>query len=163
MSEDTHKKAEALISTALVEGISETDRAWLDAHLEECVECASYAASVNRAVAALGSVTVSIRPELVEATRLRMRIRAQQLREERSRIRALWISCALSWILGAATAPLLWRGFEWAGRHLALPDLVWQAAFVLWWFVPAAIVGGALVWWRAGTPGENGIERFLPL
>lgn len=161
MSEETHKKAEALIAAAHVEGISETDRAWLDAHLENCPPCAARSDSLARAVGALRLQTVSVSPAVVEATRLRMRIRAQQLREERSRMRALWISCALSWILGAASAPLLWRGFEWAGRYLDMPNIVWQAAFVMWWFVPAALVGGVIVWWRARASGENEMERIL--
>ena len=163
MNEDVHKKAEGLIAAARVEGISPAEREWLDAHLASCARCAAFAESLSRAVNALRSVSVSPRPELVEATRLRVRLRARELREERFRMRALWISCALSWILGAASAPLLWRGFEWAGRRLDLPNLVWQAAFALWWFVAAAIVGGAFVWWRTHASDECGFDTTLPL
>ena len=162
MNEDLHKKAESLLAAARVEGISEADRGWLEAHLESCAACAARRESLRRTVDGLRSVAVTLRPELLAATRLRVQARALQLREERARMRALWISCALSWVLGAASAPLLWRVFGWAGRSLAVPDLIWQAAFILWWLVPAAVVGGVIVWWRARESGERGLETNLP-
>jgi hypothetical protein len=162
MSEDIHKKAERLIAAARVEGISDAERAWLSSHLESCGRCSAYAETLKRAVEALRSIAVFPRPALLETTRWRIEMRARELREERSRMRALWIACGASWVLGALTAPLLWQGFAWAGRHLALPDLVWQAAFVLWWLVPAAVTGGALAWWSTRGAGERGLGMNLP-
>jgi anti-sigma factor RsiW len=162
MNEDIHKKAEGLITTARVEGLSDSDREWLSSHLEECAICAGRAENLVKMLVALRSIPITLDPAVVEATRRRVRMRARDLREDRSRMRALWVSCSLSWVLGIVTAPLLWQGFKWTGRHLALPDLAWQAAFLLWWLVPAAIVSGALAWWFARASGEAGDEIRVP-
>jgi hypothetical protein len=57
------------------------------------------------------------------------------------------------------SAPLLWWGFQWVGRHMALPDLAWQTAFVLWWVMPAAAAAAVLAGLRARVARENGIEE----
>lgn len=146
MSEDVHGRAERLIAAAPVEGISDDERAWLEAHLEGCRRCTERATSVERAVAALRSVSISASPALVNLTRQRVRLRAQELRDQEMRTRALWISCALSWVFGALTAPLLWQGLEWVGQRVALPESLWWVALVFWWTVPAVAVAAALTW-----------------
>jgi len=159
MSEDVHKTAEHLLAGLKVEGISSAERKWLEAHLGSCARCAEYAAAVERAVASVRSVSIPPNPTLVRATQFRVRLRAQELREQESRMRGLWISCAFSWVLGALSAPLLWWGFQWVGRHMVLPDLVWQTAFVLWWVMPAAVAAAVLAGLRARAARENGIEE----
>ncbi len=162
MTEDMHEKAMALVIASRVEGVSPAEREGLEAHLRDCPRCAQRAAGFESLLASLRSIPVTVDPAVVTATHLRIWERARELQEERSRMRALWVSCALSWILGAASAPLLWRGFAWAGRHLALPDVVWQGAFVLWWLVPAAVVGGVLAWRYGRVEREEGFEVTLP-
>lgn len=39
---------------------------------------------------------------------------------------------ALCWLTGVATAPLVWRGFEWAGRLTGIPDIWLKVAPGLW-------------------------------
>jgi len=158
MSEDVHQQAERLIAVARVEGISSAEREWLEGHLESCARCDEHATALERAVGALRTVSIPLDPALVRATQFRVRLRAQELREEKSRMRGLWISCALSWVLGALSAPLLWWGFQWVGRHMVLPDLAWQTAFVLWWVMPAAAVAAVLAGLRERASSEN---RFL--
>jgi predicted anti-sigma-YlaC factor YlaD len=162
MSEHLHKHTRQLLAAARVEGISDAEQAWLETHMQECVQCGEYASSLERTIRGVRSLAAPPDPALVETTRRRVHFRARELREHEARTRALWLSCALSWILGAFSAPLLWRGFEWIGHRIALPDLVWQTGFLLWWFVPAAVVGAVFVGHRAHTSSENGYAAVWP-
>jgi anti-sigma factor RsiW len=146
MSEDLHRKAEDLIAAARVEGISPSDRDWLDTHLEECPRCARRAESVEKTLAALGSNLFLPGPALVEATRGRVRARAMELREQQSRRRGLWTACVLSWLLGAISAPPLWFAFKWLGERFSLPEPLWVVALAVYWIVPAAAGAAALAW-----------------
>jgi predicted anti-sigma-YlaC factor YlaD len=144
MSEDMHSKARSLVNVSRVEGISGDDRAWLDSHLESCAECRAFADSVGSAVSALRSFQVSISPSVMEATRRRVRARAIEMQERRARMRGLWIACALSWLLGACSAPLLWVGFRWLGERMDLPQPLWIVALGIYWLVPAALGAAVL-------------------
>lgn len=159
MSEDVHRRAEHLIAASRVEGISAADQDWLAAHLEGCARCSERAAALEHVVVTLRSVSLPPDPAVVEATRRRVQARAHELRENDARMRALWMSCALSWMLGAVSAPLLWRGLEWIGQRLALPEPVQLVAFVFWWIVPAVVVAAVLTWRRSRALAENGLGR----
>jgi hypothetical protein len=161
MNEDLHERATRLIAAERVEGLSADEQAWLSEHLAECASCAAHAQETERALRALRAVTIPVRPTLVSATQWRVRLRAHELREQESRMRGLWFSCALSWVLGVLSAPLLWWGFQWAGRYLALPDVAWQTAFALWWIMPAAASAALLAGLRARAAKENGIQKGL--
>jgi hypothetical protein len=137
MNESIHERAGRLIAESWVEGISPADHEWLNGHLDECAPCAALAEATDRAVRSLRSVSVRVDPGLVNRTRLSVFLRACELRQRRVQMLPLWISCALSWVLGAVSAPYVWRGFEWVGRRVGVPDLMWQTAFVLWWTLPA--------------------------
>jgi predicted anti-sigma-YlaC factor YlaD len=156
MSEDLHKHARQLLAAARVEGISDAEQAWLEAHMQECAQCGQYASSLERTIGDVRSLAAPLDPALVRVTQFRVRLRAQELREQKSRMRGLWISCVLSWVLGALSAPLLWWGFRWVGRHMVLPDLAWQTAFVLWWVMPAAAAAAVLAGLRTRDSSENG-------
>jgi anti-sigma factor RsiW len=153
MSHNVHARAEQLMDAWKVEGISAADREWLDGHLEECARCRARAQANERALQALRSLSMRVSPELVKVTQARVHLRASELNENQVRLRALWISCALSWILGVASAPLVWRAFEWVGHYAALPNVIWEAGFVLWWLLPAGGVAALLAWQhqRAGS------------
>jgi hypothetical protein len=99
-------------------------------------------------------------PGLLEATRRRVAVRAHELREHEARMRALWVSCALSWVLGAISAPLLWWGLEWLGARIAFPKPIWYSLFVLSWIVPAALTAAGLVWRQVRARGQNGYATF---
>ena len=159
MSGDNHGRTRKLIDSWHVEGLAASDRAWLDAHLETCAECAARAQATEQALQMLRAMAPSVSPALTTQARLRVRLRATELREYHSRLRALWISCALSWILGALTAPFLWQAIQWIAGRFALPMALSVTLFVLGWSVPAAVGAAVLVWWRAQSATENG---FLP-
>jgi anti-sigma factor RsiW len=162
MSEDMHKKARSFVNASRAEGIPDAERTWLDSHLEECAECGSYAASVDRAVTALRSFQISIDPAVMESTRRRVRIRAQELREQQARTRGLWIACVFSWLLGACSAPLLWIAFRWMGQNLNLPRPLWIAALGIYWIVPAALGAAVLAKKWSSNSEEEDIAARAP-
>ncbi len=161
MNENVHQRAARLIATERIEGLSASERSWLDEHLEGCPDCAARARTTEEALRALRAISVPVRPALVTTTQFRVRMRARELREQESRMHGLWVSCALSWVLGVLSAPLLWWGFHWAGRHMALPDVAWQTAFALWWVMPAVATAAVLAGLRVRAQKENGIQESL--
>lgn len=155
MNPKAHERACCLIDALHVEGISTTDRESLNGHLAECAACRERASANERALQSLRSNSITVNPALVGATQARVHWRARELRENQVRMRALWISCALSWILGVASAPLVWRAFQWVGLHASLPRMVWEAGFVLWWLLPASIAAALLAWQRQRTAHQE--------
>ncbi len=155
MNQEIHERARRLIDTRHVEGISAADREWLDAHLAECTACQAKSNANERALQILRSNSVAVSPALVSTTQARVRWRARELHENQVRMRALWISCAFSWILGVASAPLVWRTFQWVGLHASLPKMIWEAAFALWWLLPAGVAAAVLVWQRRRAENQE--------
>lgn len=151
MSHDVHARAEHLIDASRVEAISTADRKWLEGHLEECDRCRERAQANDRVLRRLRSLPMRVSPGLVKVTQARVHLRARELSENQVRLPALWISCALSWIFGVASAPFLWRACEWVGHHAALPTVVWEAGFVFWWLLPPGAVAALLAWQRQRT------------
>jgi len=140
MNEMDHKRAGRLMLEARIERIATADQRWLDAHLQSCERCSELARSTSSAVERLRTISVAVDPELVARTRLLVRFRTRELDRQGSWLLPVWVFCALSWIVGVATAPLVWRGFEWLGHRAGLPTLVWEAGFALWWALPALVV-----------------------
>ena len=154
MNEDVHSRARRLILEDRVERISSQEREWLDQHLEGCPDCDRLANATEKALRSLRAVSVPLPPSLASRTQLRVYLRIEELhRRERGGL-ALWISCGLSWALGIATAPYVWRGFEWAGHYIGVPNVLWQMGFGLWWALPALVAAGILLIERAGNASE---------
>jgi len=134
-----HHRAERLIAEGRIEGLAPAERQWLDAHLEGCAACDAFARSTAQAIDSLRSISVEVDSELVRRTRLLVSFRRRELERQGSWLLPVWVCCGLSWVMGIATAPLAWRGFEWLGRHAGLPKLAWEGGFVLWWTLPALV------------------------
>jgi anti-sigma factor RsiW len=137
MSENVHERALQLIAQARVEGTSETDRTWLQTHLETCDLCAEHARHTDQALRALRTATIPLPDGLASRTQFRVRLRAQELREREPQRRALWLACGISWVFGIASAPYVWQLFAWFGERTGVPKLVWELGFGLWWTIPA--------------------------
>ncbi len=140
MTQELHERARGLMDTARVEGISATDQAWLDAHLDSCAECAQFAAATEGALRTLRQVSVQVDPALVARTRRIVHLRASELNSRQSQWLPLWMSCALSWILGGLTLPWVWQGIQWAGRYVNLPGPVNILFLLVWWALPTLVV-----------------------
>ena len=158
MNQDLHARAEQLIAQERIEGISTADQQWLRQHLAECASCASRAAATEHALRSLRSLSVPFPKSLVSRTQFRVRLRAQQLRAE-PRWRMVWAACGVSWAFGAATAPYVWRGLEWAGHRMGLPNIIWELGFGLWWALPAAVVAVVLMIDNVGRSSESAWKR----
>ena len=162
MNSDAHQRAQALIAAALAEGLSSSQQAWLDDHLNACAECAQSAAGARRAIAALRSVAVSADRSLVELTQQRVRLRVRELAERQERWLPLAVSCGLAALLGLVNLAYLWQGFAWMGEQWSLPALTWQAGFVTAWFLPTSLVALALWVLSRARNGRHGTMHWSP-
>jgi hypothetical protein len=158
MNPELHARAEQLIAQERVEGISAADQLWLRQHLAECTSCEARAAATEQALRSLRGLSVPFPKTLASRTQFRVRLRAQQLRGE-PRWRMVWAACGVSWAFGAATAPYVWRGLEWAGHRMGLPNIIWELGFGLWWALPAAVVAVILLMDNVGSSSESAWKR----
>lgn len=137
MSENLHERALRLVAKRRVEGLAQSETGWLNAHLQDCEFCSEHARQTDRALRALRSAAIPLPADLAGRTQFRVRLRAMELREREPKRRMLWLACAASWIFGIASAPYVWRVFEWIGRLTGMPKLVLEIGFGLWWTIPA--------------------------
>jgi len=158
MSQELHARAERLIAQERVEEISTADQQWLRQHLADCLSCSARASATEQAIRSLRGWSVAMPRGLASRTQFRVRMRAQQLRGE-PRWRMVWAACGMSWAFGAATAPYVWRGLEWAGHRMGVPNIIWELGFGLWWALPAAVVAVILLMENAGRSSEAEWKR----
>jgi anti-sigma factor RsiW len=154
MSEELHVRAERLIAQERVEGLATGDREWLVEHLAKCESCAERAQATEQAIRALRGLSVPLPRGLAGRTQMRVRLRALQLQPSQPRWRMVWLACGISWLFGASTAPYVWRGLEWLGHRMGLPNVVWQMGFGLWWALPLAVAAVVLLMTDAGRGSE---------
>jgi len=155
MNANDHAIAKRLIDQERVEGsLPEADRIWLSQHLRECDACARAGEETERALAALRNTAVDVPRGLASRTQMRVRLRADELQERGAGEKFVWAIIAISWALGVASAPWVWRAFAWVGEHSGVPKPLWEAGVVLWWAVPAMFATGAVLAARKG-----GVER----
>lgn len=143
-----HERCRNLIDRNLIEGLTAEEQRWLEDHMAECGPCATRMASTEAAVRAVKSVSIALPRGLAASTKLRVREQAANHKRRRARNLALIAGCAVSWVAGVASAPLVWRMCEWVGTTLYLPRIVWQLGFLSWWLVPAACAGLVVLWAR---------------
>jgi anti-sigma factor RsiW len=155
MTQEIHARAARLIAQDRVESISAAEREWLEQHLAQCVECEKHASATEEAIRSLRGLSVALPRALASRTQLRVQLRAQQLQAYGPRWRMVWAACAVSWLFGAATAPYVWRGLEWIGHRIGLPNIVWQMGFGLWWALPVVVTAVILLMTDAGQSRER--------
>jgi anti-sigma factor RsiW len=155
MSENLHASAERLIAKERVEGLSPSERASLAAHLQSCALCAEHARQTDQALRSMRTASISLPAGLASRTQFRVRLRAMELREREPKRRALWLACAASWVFGIASAPYVWRIFEWFGQVTGVPKLVWEIGFGLWWTIPAVFAVIVLILENARQSSES--------
>jgi hypothetical protein len=153
MNETTHQRANQLLARRRVQPLSREDEQWLTVHLAECATCSAEDARTAGALSLLRSMQIHVPRNLAGRTQLRVRLRAEELREHGPANRLIWAVAVLSWIFGLATAPLVWRGFSWMGAELHLPTVVWATGVVLWWVVPALVATGIVLFGHKGRTG----------
>jgi hypothetical protein len=152
MSENSHERARQLVAQRRIETVSAEEQTWLAAHLAECESCSLLDSQTDVALSLLRSTQIELPKNLAARTQLRVRLRAEELPTHNPGRLLLWAIAGVSWLLGLASAPLVWRGFEWAGTELGLPKIIWQLGVALWWLVPGIVATGAILlqkWARA--------------
>jgi predicted anti-sigma-YlaC factor YlaD len=155
MTRNAHDVAREL--TALDEGLSDAQQAWLRAHLDECEACRHYAEAVNGVVRTLRSLPFAADSRLVRATQMRARFHAGRLRETRERLWLVGMACLGVGLSATLTVPLLWRLFAWMGEWAGVSTVVWQAGFMFFFIAPALVVSVLLL--ARGTHLTNNGER----
>jgi hypothetical protein len=153
MTEQLHQRASDLMTRRRVESLSRDEEKWLARHLAECADCSAEEALLAHSLSALRAIHIDLPRNLVSRTQLRVRMRAEELREHGPANRLIWAVAAMSWIFGLTTAPFVWRGFAWLGNELHLPKLVWIAGVALWWAVPALVATGIVLMEHRGRAG----------
>ena len=153
MNEKIHVRAKKLIAQQHIEPVTSDEERWLNAHLAECESCAARQLQLRESISALRTMPLDLPRNLASRTQLRVRLRAEELREHSPVNRLIWAVAGLSWIFGLATAPFVWRGFAWLGAELHLPKLVWATGVVLWWAVPALVATGIVLFGHKARTG----------
>jgi len=154
MKERTHERAQKLIAQRHIEYVSSEDERWLNAHLAECESCSAEKRQLRESLSALRAMHLDLPRNLASRTQFRVRMRAEELREKEPAKKFIWAIAAVSWVLGVATAPLVWHGVEWLGQTTGAPRLLLLAGFVLWWSVPPLIAAWAALREKRITPQE---------
>lgn len=153
--EDLHEEARRLIDRERVEGLPDEEGRWLAEHLGSCQQCAARAAETEAALRAFKSFSASPPRGLAVSTSLLVREESARLKQRRARNLALVAACAVSWVAGVASAPLVWKLCEWFGTTLSLPRFVWVAGFFYWWLAPAAVAALTVLWVRGRAERED--------
>jgi predicted anti-sigma-YlaC factor YlaD len=157
MTGSVHEQARELIALTGGQDLSGVQQSWLRAHLQECAPCSDYAEAVGRTVSALRSWPLAADFALVQATQLRVRSRAFELRQQQARTRLVFLSCILVGLSAAITTPLFWRAFAWIGVNAGISNWVWQAGFAFFWIAPALVVSAFFI--AHGTHLSNNGEK----
>lgn len=158
MSRSVHEQIRELIAAG-TDDLACERQTWLQAHLNECSACRDFAEAAGRVVRALRSQPIAADSALVQATRMRVRSRALELRQQRERMWLVCLSCLSVGISAAITTPLFWRAFEWIGMWVGVSSWVWQASFTIFWIAPALVVS-ALLLAHDTHLSDNGEKRW---
>ena len=142
-----HARAQELFAKSLVEGLAGGEQTWLNAHREECTACSSEFASAQEILQGLRTIHVATPRDLAARTQLRVRLRAAAVQTPSGFL--IWAVTIFSWALGVISAPLVWRGFAWAGAQFGFPKLALEMLFVLWWAIPALLAVGGVLYQRS--------------
>ncbi len=145
MTNSDHERARELVLLRDVEGISDSEAAWLASHLEGCAECSAFAAELEFAGLALHSLPVTAPVALVSATQMRVRQRAAELRDQQARNFLIGISFSLGLLWSAGSAFVGFRLSGWLADKIHVAPLIIAAGFVVFWLAPAAAIAIGLL------------------
>jgi hypothetical protein len=145
MNGNEHERAVDLISRREVEGVADGDARWLDSHLVDCQECASFELVLSGAERAMRSFTVMASASLVGLTQARVRARAKQLDEHRARMVLIGVSFCLGVVTSTLTAWVWWKCGAWIAERMGLPSGIVEPGVLLFWLLPAIVIAVLMV------------------
>jgi hypothetical protein len=145
MNGPEHERAIDLTSRRELEGVTEAEARWLESHLAECADCSQFELALGSAEQAMRSFTVVATASLVESTRARIHARAEQLREQQSRVVLIGVSFCLGVLTSTLTAWVWWKFGSWVAETLGLPSGIIEPGVLLFWLLPAIAIAVLLV------------------
>jgi len=145
MTLHSHDRAADLIARRGLEDLAAADAAWLELHLSECPECADYAAAFEQTGQLLRSYTITASSALVTRTQSLVRVRAEQLREQQTRMVLVAVSFCIGVLFSTASAWLWWKAGDSVVRWLGLPESIVAPGVLLFWLLPAIAVAVLMV------------------
>jgi hypothetical protein len=144
-----------------VEGIAAADVGPLESHLETCEACRNFQEQIRGAAGALRSLSVVASPVLIDCTRMRVRARAQQLRERHTRMVLMAVSFCLGVLSSTLTAWLWWKSGAWVAQRLGLPSGIVEPGVLLFWLLPAVVIALVMVTLPPATLEGSLVQRYL--
>jgi predicted anti-sigma-YlaC factor YlaD len=145
MNGNEHDRAVDLVMLRDLEGMADADARWLEIHLQECEECAGFDRALSGAAHTVRAVTVMASAALVDSTRARVRVRAQQLRERQARTMLIAVSFCLGVVTSTLTAWVWWEFGGWVADRLGLPSGIVGPGVLLFWLLPAIVIAVLMV------------------
>ena len=161
MNGNEHDRAVDLVMLRDLEGMADADARWLEIHLQECEECAGFDRALRAAAHAVRAVTVMASTALVESTRARVRVRAQQLRERQARTMLIAVSFCLGVVTSTLTAWVWWECGGWVADRLGLPSGIVGPGVLLFWLLPAIVIAVLMVTCPPTLFEGSLIERYM--
>ena len=161
MNGNEHDRAVDLVMLRDLEGMADADARWLEIHLQECEECAGFDRAMSDAAHAVRSVTVLASVALVESTRARVHVRAQQLREQQARTMLIAVSFCLGVVTSTLTAWVWWEFGGWVADRLGLPSGIVEPGVLLFWLLPAIVIAVLMVTCPPTLFEGSLIERYM--
>jgi hypothetical protein len=156
MIRSEHERARDLAMLRDVEGISESDGTWLELHITECGDCASFARGLELTSRALRNVPVMASSSLVSLTQARVRQRAAELHEQQVRNFLIGISFCLGLLWSAGSAFVGLKLSAWLADKIHVASWIVATGLVVFWLAPAiAIAVGLLANHRPCNPAGN--------
>lgn len=140
MTNHDHERALELIMRRGTEDVATRDIEWLNAHLGECSQCASYADDFDQTGQLLRTFAVTASPSLVARTQERVHARALYLQEQRSRMVLIAISFSLGVLSSVLSGWLWWKFGGWVAGRVGLPTLIVEPGVLFFLLLPAVVI-----------------------
>jgi hypothetical protein len=140
MTNHDHDRALDLIMRDGTEEVTSADLRWLESHLEICSACAEYASDFNNTGRLLRATAITASSSLVAATQNRVRARALEMQEQRSRTVLIALSFCLGAMSSMLSAWLWWRFDGWLAEHLGLSRAIVEPGVFVAWMLPAVVI-----------------------
>ena len=161
MNGNKHDRAVDLLMLRDLEGMADADARWLEIHLQECEECAGFDRALSGAAHTVRAVSVMASAALVDSTRARVRVRAQQLREQQARTMMIAVSFCLGVVTSTLTAWVWWECGGWVADRLGLPSGIVGPGVLLFWLLPAIVIAVLMVTCPPTLFEGSLIERYM--
>ena len=145
MNGSDHDRARELVLLGDVEGLSDSEAVWLEAHLSGCADCTGFAEELQLTARALRGMAATASSSLVATTQLRVRQRAVELRDHEAKVLLIGISFALGLLWSAGSAFVGWKLSAWLSQQIHVAPWIIAAGLVTFWLAPAIAMALALL------------------